>query len=223
MQTGITGSEDRLQCWRLLNGENTNWTWVQDTQLAKNFDVWIDLNFDMHPERLSDYAGNTKTLFLLSAVCCTPEQAFARAGLKYQGEQILGINALPTFLERNTLEYSNPFGIEESALQALMAQTGWTSREKVQSRVGMVTPRVVFMIINEAWYTLQEGTAGKQDIDTAMKLGTNYPKGPFEWCEKAGLANVYTTLNAIYEDSREERYKICPLLKSELTMAGISS
>jgi len=84
----------------------------------------------------------------------------------------------------------------------------------VESRVGLVTPRVVFMIINEAYYTLQEGTASKEDIDAGMKLGTNYPYGPFEWAEKAGIQNVYETLHALYEDTREERYKICPLLKT---------
>jgi 3-hydroxybutyryl-CoA dehydrogenase len=46
---------------------------------------------------------------------------------------------------------------------------------QVEDRVGMVTPRVIFMIINEACCTLQEGTASMKDIDTSMKLGTNYP------------------------------------------------
>ena len=79
----------------------------------------------------------------------------------------------------------------------------------------MVTPRIIFMIINEAYYTVQEGTATREDIDQGMKLGTNYPFGPFEWAEKIGLDNVYETLEAIYEDTKEERYKICPLLKRE--------
>ena len=71
------------------------------------------------------------------------------------------------------------------------------------------------MIINEAFYTLQEGTASPEDIDKGMKLGTNYPYGPFEWCERIGLAHVYELLEAMYEDTKEERYKICPLLKQQ--------
>jgi 3-hydroxybutyryl-CoA dehydrogenase len=77
----------------------------------------------------------------------------------------------------------------------------------------MIKPRVIFMIINEACYTLQEGTASIEDIDKSMKLGTNYPFGPFEWCDKIGVTHVFETLNAIYDDTRDERYKICPLLK----------
>jgi 3-hydroxybutyryl-CoA dehydrogenase len=78
----------------------------------------------------------------------------------------------------------------------------------------MVTPRILFMIINEACYTLQEGTASKEDIDTSMKLGTNYPFGPFEWANKIGIKHVYETLEAIYLDTHDERYKVCPLLKT---------
>jgi 3-hydroxybutyryl-CoA dehydrogenase len=79
----------------------------------------------------------------------------------------------------------------------------------------MVTPRVIFMIINEAYFTVQEGTARKADIDQGMKLGTNYPYGPFEWSELIGLQHVYELLEAVYEDTKDERYKICSLLKKE--------
>ena len=79
----------------------------------------------------------------------------------------------------------------------------------------MVTPRVVLMIINEAYFPVQEGTASKDAINQAMKLGTNYPMGPFEWCVKIGIKDVYEMLEAMYQDTGDERYKICPLLKRE--------
>jgi len=77
----------------------------------------------------------------------------------------------------------------------------------------MATPRVVSMIINEAYYLLQERGAAANDIDAALKLGVNYPYGPFEWAEKIGIANIAQTLEAVYHDTHDERYKICPLLK----------
>jgi 3-hydroxybutyryl-CoA dehydrogenase len=61
---------------------------------------------------------------------------------------------------------------------------------------------------------LQEGTASKEDIDTSMKLGTNYPFGPFEWANKIGIKHVYETIEAIYLDTHDERYKVCPMLKT---------
>ena len=74
------------------------------------------------------------------------------------------------------------------------------------------------MIINEAYFTVQEGTAEKDAIDQAMKLGTNYPHGPFEWAEMIGLENVLDLLEAVYADTRDERYKVCPLLKKEVNL-----
>ena len=90
-----------------------------------------------------------------------------------------------------------------------------TEYKIVEDRVGMVTPRIICMIINEAFYTVQEGTASKKDIDLGMKLGTNYPMGPFEWLDKIGIDQAYELLEALYEDTKEERYKICPALKKE--------
>jgi len=48
-----------------------------------------------------------------------------------------------------------------------------------------------------------------------VKLGTNYPYGPFEWCDKVGITPVFETLAALFEDTKDERYKICPLLKTK--------
>jgi 3-hydroxybutyryl-CoA dehydrogenase len=53
-----------------------------------------------------------------------------------------------------------------------------------------------------------------EDIDKGMRLGTNYPNGPFEWCDRIGIRDVYETLEAIWCDTHDERYKICPLLKT---------
>ena len=74
------------------------------------------------------------------------------------------------------------------------------------------------MIINEAYYTVEEGTATREDVDMAMKLGTNYPFGPFEWCERIGSKNVCGLLDAVYEDTKDERYSICRLLRDESTV-----
>jgi 3-hydroxybutyryl-CoA dehydrogenase len=118
-------------------------------------------------------------------------------------------------LERNTLECTNPYQLAGTSLKELADLLGYLNIEVVGSRVGLITPRVICMIINEAYYTVQEGTANREDINQAMRLGTNYPKGPFEWCDAMGLQNVYEVLEAMYSDTKDERYKICSLLKQE--------
>jgi 3-hydroxybutyryl-CoA dehydrogenase len=71
------------------------------------------------------------------------------------------------------------------------------------------------MIINEAFLTLQEGTAERKDIDLAMKLGTNYPGGPFEWAEKWGLDEVARLLHRLQQSTGEPRYVRSHLLVEE--------
>jgi 3-hydroxybutyryl-CoA dehydrogenase len=102
----------------------------------------------------------------------------------------------------------------ESLLKEICSQLG-TDFVCVEDRVGLVTPRVICMIINEAYYTLEEGTATRSDIDLAMKLGTNYPYGPFEWANRIGIHRVIELLTSVYHDTKDDRYKVCPMLKSE--------
>jgi 3-hydroxybutyryl-CoA dehydrogenase len=60
----------------------------------------------------------------------------------------------------------------------------------VKDEPGFVSARIVSMIINEAYFTLEAGTSTKEEIDIAMKLGTGYPYGPFEWASLIGLRKV---------------------------------
>jgi 3-hydroxybutyryl-CoA dehydrogenase len=127
---------------------------------------------------------------------------------------VFGFCGLPSFLNRELLEVSMQ-KVEHSVVLERICNQLATSFSVVADRVGFVTPRIICMIINEAYYTVQEGTATRNDIDLAMKHGTNYPFGPFEWCTKIGIEQVYALLMAVYEDTKDERYKICSLLKSE--------
>jgi 3-hydroxybutyryl-CoA dehydrogenase len=79
----------------------------------------------------------------------------------------------------------------------------------------MISLRIIAMIINEAYLVLQEGTSNRKDIDTAMKLGTNYPYGPIEWSEKLGIELVYNILKSMFDEYGDDRYRITPLLKEK--------
>jgi 3-hydroxybutyryl-CoA dehydrogenase len=175
------------------------------------YDVIFDLNFDDDRANFSAYAGLKEKMVFVSAV----KQSLSEAVFMHQVKvkcRLFGINAIPSFLNDSLLEFSLYRKFEMEDLKNFMAKVKLDFLP-IEDRVGMIKPRVIFMIINEACYTLQEGTASIEDIDKSMKLGTNYPFGPFEWCDKIGVTHVFETLNAIYDDTRDERYKICPLLK----------
>jgi 3-hydroxybutyryl-CoA dehydrogenase len=82
---------------------------------------------------------------------------------------------------------------------------------------GFITARVVSMIINEAFLSLGEGVSTKEEINTAMKLGTAYPHGPFEWAEKIGLQNIVTLLQKL--SISQPRYTPAELLVQETNKA----
>lgn len=183
---------------------------LTDEQL-KPSDVVFDFLLHEQPERLSYYAPE-------QVVFCHAVTKQLAALVRESGVEtcctLFGFNGLPTLFNRPLLEVSLYRASEAEKLRSVCEQLG-TDYQVVDDRVGMATPRIISMIINEACYTLQEGTASIRDIDLGMKLGTNYPKGPFEWANGIGIANVYNVLEAVYEDTKEERYKICSLLKTK--------
>ncbi|MBC5774522.1 3-hydroxyacyl-CoA dehydrogenase [Pontibacter sp. KCTC 32443] len=183
---------------------------IIDAQLEPS-DVVFDFLLHEQPERLSMYAPS-------QVVFCNAATIQLAALVKASGVErpctLIGFNGLPSLFNRPVLEVSLLHKGCESRLIEVCNELE-TDFLIVDDRVGLVTPRILCMIINEACYTLQEQTAGIEDIDLGMKLGTNYPKGPFEWANQIGIANVYNVLQAVYEDTKEERYKICPLLKTK--------
>jgi len=177
-----------------------------------SYDVIFDLNFDDTPEQLNVYQALKDKLVIVGVVKVQLEELYAELGSK-PACTIIGMNTLPTMINRNLLECCATSEHDKGIATNFFEQVGLDFRF-VESRVGLVTPRIICMIINEAYYTVQEGTATKEDIDLGMKMGTAYPKGPFEWSEEIGLDHVYETLDALYHDTKDERYKIAPLLKT---------
>lgn len=134
------------------------------------------------------------------------------------------INAWNEFLEREIIEIAvadlvadltggrQGSQIYEEATPILNA-LGW-KYQQVADTPGMIAARVIAMIINEAYFGLGDEISTKTEIDTAMKLGTNYPYGPFEWGKKIGLQKIYTLLKKLYET--DSRYAIAPALEKEI-------
>ncbi|HVU85305.1 MAG TPA: 3-hydroxyacyl-CoA dehydrogenase family protein, partial [Puia sp.] len=114
--------------------------------------------------------------------------------------------------ERNIHELSVTGPVPER-MEALYQQLDLSYRI-VPDIAGMISGRILAMIINEAYHTLQEDVSTKEEIDTAMKLGTNYPFGPFEWSERIGLKNIYDLLNKL--GSADERYRPADAMKKAL-------
>ena len=210
MRIAVLGTPKRVEELKQKVSSNHELIEVKNTDF-EGYDLIFDLDFDDHPEHVQFYQHLKGVPVMVSAVKVALEAAVHQ--LDSAPECIFyGLNALPTFINRSLTEMTSLREEDRAQAESLLSDLGWTI-QWVESRVGMVTPRIVLMIINEAFYTVQEGTASKQDIDTGMRLGTAYPKGPFEWCDEIGIKDVYEVLEALYQDTHDERYKVCPLLK----------
>lgn len=119
------------------------------------------------------------------------------------------INAWKGFLSRTAWELAGRVTPEAEAVVRSLGRTPL----QVADEPGLVAGRVLAMIINEAYYALGEGVSTRAEIDTAMKLGTNYPYGPFEWAERIGLQEVHRLLKSL--ESCGDRYRPAPLLIQE--------
>ncbi|MEM9389959.1 MAG: 3-hydroxyacyl-CoA dehydrogenase family protein [Bacteroidota bacterium] len=184
--------------------------------MSISLDYLFHFTIDEYPEDLEVLVRLPNTFVFINTVKTSlSELAYLHAGLT---PNIFGFNGLPGFFNRSVLEVTS---IDNSDSLASAVDALSIDYLEVADRVGMVTPRVIAMIINEAFYTLQEGTATKEDIDLGMKLGTNYPHGPFEWIEKIGVQNVYELLESLFEDTKDQRYKICPLLKRDYLISAV--
>lgn len=154
--------------------------------------------------------------------CCHATSATQMAaGAGKAPERVVGF-ALPAPLEgRKQVECALPLQAEVSARPAAEAVWRAIGLEAVWvgDSVGLVMPRILAGLANEAFFALGEGLASAVDIDRAMRLGTRYPRGPLAWAELMGLDQVLASLDALAAEHGEDRYRAAPLLR-HLVAAG---
>lgn len=167
------------------------------TTAIQDGDIFIDNNFE---EEGPTFLSVTTTLVLVNAVITTT---------KKMPENFVRYNGWGGFFTQPKLEIA---GNEETVKKAIELLTSVGIETVLAAdEIGMISPRVVSMIINEAFFAINEEVSTKEEINTAMKLGTNYPSGPFEWCDKIGLNNVKILLAELAKN--DLRYTIAPALK----------
>jgi 3-hydroxybutyryl-CoA dehydrogenase len=150
-----------------------------------NADAFIDLTFETEPEKIKFLARLLPKPVLVNAVTDTLERIHP---------EFIRINGWPGFLRGENLEASAGKVMQEKAVGLFGEQMIF-----VQDEPGFVSARILAMIINEAFFTWEAGTGSKEDIDLAMKLGTGYPYGPFEWANLIGVERVAELLERLSE------------------------
>lgn len=164
---------------------------------------YIDLGFDHSGQRIDILKRLPAMPVVISAVAGT------LSGLP---SHFIRINGWRSFLKRAVLEAAATDEAMKKKAESIFTGFGktiaWTPDVP-----GFISARVVAMVINEAYFSVLEGVSTREETDTAMKLGTNYPYGPFEWGRVIGIGHVAELLRLLAIG--ETRYQPCSLLEKE--------
>ena len=85
--------------------------------------------------------------------------------------------------------------------------------EWVGDSPGLVLGRIVCQLVNEAAFAIGEGVGSPADVDAGLTLGLNHPRGPVEWGRRIGLDHVLATVDGLWDELRDPRYRAAPLLR----------
>lgn len=146
-------------------------------------DVLIDLLFVNTKERISELQ-EAAHIVIINSVTDT---------LSETHPSFIRINGWPSFLKASLIEASALDEHLKAKVENLFRHFN-KELEWLPDEPGFISPRVISMIINEAYFALSEGVSTREEIDTAMKLGTAYPNGPFEWASLIGLDKIAALL-----------------------------
>ena len=106
-------------------------------------------------------------------------------------------------------------GATRQAVLGALQACGWQPQEMLDTP-GLWAARTVCMLINEAADAVHQGVCDEGGADLAMKLGTNWPVGPFEWLGLLGVDYTAAVLDNLHAGTRNERYRVSPLLQQRL-------
>lgn len=163
--------------------------------LHREADALVDLQFVNSGSRVALLARLLPKTVIINSVADTLEETNA---------SFVRVNGWNTFLSSALLEAA--CRNEEARQKAEAVFSVFRKKpEWLRDEPGFLTARVVSMIINEAFIALGEGVSTKDEINAAMKLGTAYPFGPFEWAENIGVQNIARLLQKLSET--QSRYK----------------
>jgi 3-hydroxybutyryl-CoA dehydrogenase len=190
--------------WDILKNLNPIIEWKRVENISnflakKNADAYFNLQNDSAD---IDYSNLNAPIFINSVTKTL-------SNIKGK-EHVIRINIWQGFLEKEIWEIAGLVSPEVATIVKTLNKKYIT----VDDEPGFVSARIIAMIINEAYFAKGGNVSTENEIDIAMKLGTNYPYGPFEWSNIIGLKNIYELLKKLAET--DERYSPAPEMENEI-------
>lgn len=163
-------------------------------------------------------AGSPSSVLLTSCLGFSTTRIAAWTG---KPERVVGFATFYPIKDKKVVELSAGLRTGDAALTAAENLFRALGKEpgRAKDAPGLVFPRILSLIVNEAARALDEGVAEAPEIDTAMKLGVNYPEGPLRWADRAGIDEILAVLEGLQAETGEDRYRPAPLIK-KMVLAG---
>jgi 3-hydroxybutyryl-CoA dehydrogenase len=153
-------------------------------------------------------ATNTSTLSVIDMAVATARP-----------DKVVGVHFFNPAPMMSLVEIVRPLTASDETVAAVteFASTCGKDPVEVKDRAGFIVNALLFPYLNNAVRMLENGTASRDDIDTAMKGGCNFPMGPLALLDLVGLDTSLSILDALYDEFRDPNYAAVPALRRMVT------
>ncbi|MEQ8302954.1 MAG: 3-hydroxybutyryl-CoA dehydrogenase [Cyclobacteriaceae bacterium] len=163
--------------------------------------IFQDLSSATKPETI--LASNTSSISITKIASVTTKP-----------DKVIGMHFMNPVPVMKLVEVIRGYSTSDAVTNQIMELSSALGKEPVEVNdyPGFVANRILMPMINEAVYSLYEGVAGVNEIDTVMKLGMAHPMGPLQLADFIGLDVCLSILNVLYQGFGNPKYAPCPLL-----------
>jgi len=177
---------------------------------TENIDLKLNIfkQIDEHAPASCILATNTSSISITKIASVTSRP-----------EQVIGMHFMNPVPVMKLVEIINGYATKKEVTNTIVDLSKQLGKVPcvVNDYPGFVANRILMPMINEAVYSLYEGVAGVEEIDTVMKLGMAHPMGPLQLADFIGLDVCLSILNVLYEGFGNPKYAPCPLLANMVT------
>jgi 3-hydroxybutyryl-CoA dehydrogenase len=170
--------------------------------LAMKRDLFARIDENTAPETI--LATNTSSISITTLAAATGKP-----------DRVIGMHFMNPVPVMPLVEVIRGAATSDATAQTIVALATSLGKTPVESRdfPGFIANRILMPMINEAIFTLYEGVASVEAIDTVMRLGMNHPMGPLTLADFIGLDTCLAILTVLYDGFGDSKYRPCPLLR----------